>query len=487
MRFSSTALTSWGTPDDPKKSRINDATNASDCVARKGVWEADKSQCRVYPFAEKVASIVEIGNRIYIGGSFTDLLDVKNGDHKNRTLSGVPLDYVAELDTNGMAVSGSAFNANVTLDGPVRAVQRSADGRRLYVGGEFNRVNGEIHRRIVALEVATGQIDRTFSPPEPNAYVSSIVEHGSRVYVGGAFNSLGSTARPGLAALHLDGGVDTGFVPPPRYTGRFEGQAGKRIDNPTSGDTMGTVDSLLVTRDGRYLMVGGSFLHFGYDEAADPDHEHSGLIAVDPATGGLTPWQPVQSSSRPGFGMTNYPGDPKAIGINASQMIFTASGGAGGRVIAFTPGGKSEPLWRGGVDGDVLGVGATQDRVYLVGHFDHAVPDPGDDCLEYRDLDPGPGVSMGVLCDKANPTRHLVAWDARGEIVNGKNTGKAVLDSGERAFTAQANTSEGPYTVHIGANRMYVGGNFTEVASTPTASGAQQFKQPGLAVYPPLQ
>ena len=484
MRFSSTALTSWGTPDDPEKSRINDAGTPEECVARKGVWEAPQAQCRVFPYAQKVASVVEIGDRVYIGGSFTDLLDVKNNDHRNRTLSGVPLDYVAELDTNGNAVIGSAFNTNVSFDKAVRVVQRSADGRRLYVGGEFNRVNGEIRRRLVALDVATGQIDRTFNPPEPNAYISTIVEHGSRVYLGGAFTNLGSTARPGLAALNLNGSVDTGFVPPPRYVGRFEGQAGKRIDNPTSGDTTGTVDSLLVTRDGRYLMVGGSFLHFGYDDTTDPDHEHSGLIAVDPATGGLTSWQPFQSSSRPVFGMTNYPGDPKAIGINAAQMIFTASGGAGGRVIAFTPGGSDKPLWRGGVDGDVLGVAATQDRVYLVGHFDHAVPDPNDPCLEFRTLPTG---GQGVLCDKGNPSRHLVAWDARGEVVNGKNTGKAVLDSGERAFTAQANTSEGPYAVHIGANRMYVGGNFTEVASSAKANGAEQFKQPGFAVYPPLQ
>jgi hypothetical protein len=33
---------------------------------------------------------------------------------------------------------------------------------------------------------------------------------------------------------------------------------------------------------------------------------------------------------------------------------------------------------------------------------------------------------------------------------------------------------------------MYVGGNFTEVASTPVANGGQSIKQPGFAVYPPL-
>ncbi len=58
-------------------------------------------------------------------------------------MSGLPMDYLAELDTDGNAVPGSAFNANVRLDGPVRALVRSPDGQRLYVGGEFNQVNGE--------------------------------------------------------------------------------------------------------------------------------------------------------------------------------------------------------------------------------------------------------------------------------------------------------------------------------------------------------
>ena len=226
-------------------------------------------------------------------------------------------------------------------------------------------------------------------------------------------------------------------------------------------------------------MVGGSFLHFGWSHDDDPGHTHSGLIAVNPETSDLTSWQPESSSSgssgsRPVFGMTAYPGNPKDVGINAPDLIFAAAGGAGGRAVAWTPGGSSTALWRGGVDGDALAVAATRERLYLVGHFDYARPDPKDPCLAI----------VPVSCPTDTPNRHLVAWDVRGEVVNGKNTGKAVFDPG---FTAQANTSEGPYAVLIGANRMYVGGNFTEVASTPVGTGGQPIKQPGFAVYPGLQ
>jgi hypothetical protein len=477
MRFSSTALTSWGTLADPDKSRINDATTPEECVRRDGVWEAP-GQCRVYPYAQKVADIVEIGDRVYIGGSFKDLVDVKNNDPKNRTPSGVPMDYLAELDTNGNAVPGSAFNAKVSLDGIVRTVERSPDGRRLYVGGEFNKVNGEVHRRIVALDPATGEIDRSFNPPEPSRYVSTIVQHGSQIYIGGAFEQMGSTPRGGVAALNLDGTLNVQFVPPPRYSGRLEGQTATQVENPTS-EVTGLVESLLVTRNGQYLLVGGTFLHFGFDHAADSNHLHAGLIALDPTTGALATWQPVQSSNddskrRPVFGMANYPGNPRDLGIASDLLFFAAAGGAGGRVIAWAPGIKDTPLWRGGVDGDAMAVAATQDRVYLVGHFDNAVADPGAQCLKV----------VPVTCPGTSPDRHLTAWDVRGERNSlGKNTGLGVLDE---SYTAQANTSEGPYTVHVGANRMYVGGNFTEVANAPVANGTPSPKQPGFAAYPPL-
>ena len=83
------------------------------------------------------------------------------------------------------------------------------------------------------------------------------------------------------------------------------------------------------------------------------------------------------------------------------------------------------------------------------------------------------------------PHRHLVAFDARGERQAGnpsKFTCNSVVDP---TFTAQADTSEGPFTAFIGVNRLYVGGNFYWVASTPTANGGQRVKQPGFAAYPP--
>ena len=113
-----------------------------------------------------------------------------------------------------------------------------------------------------------------------------------------------------------------------------------------------------------------------------------------------------------------------------------------------------------------MAVAATATRVYLVGHYDHEVPDAGDPCLK---LSPQPPDGhMGVSCPNGTAHRHLAAFDA----ANG------ALDP---SFTAQANTNEGPQVAYAGVHYLYVGGNFEDVSDTP---GANYRSQPGLAIYP---
>jgi hypothetical protein len=107
---------------------------------------------------------------------------------------------------------------------------------------------------------------------------------------------------------------------------------------------------------------------------------------------------------------------------------------------------------------------ATTDRVYLVGHYDHEVPNANDPCLKPS---PQPNGQMGISCPHGTPHRHLAAFDA--------HTGN--LDP---MFTAQADTPEGPDVAYVGASHLYVGGNFTKVTDTP---GGKYRPQPGLAVY----
>ncbi|HEV3364654.1 MAG TPA: hypothetical protein VG795_11065, partial [Acidimicrobiia bacterium] len=165
-------------------------------------------------------------------------------------------------------------------------------------------------------------------------------------------------------------------------------------------------------------------------------------------------WQPAFDPPRPVFGVTVWPGD----GVS----VVAATGGRGGTAQFFTPSRGKSPVWIGRVDGDATDVVATRERVYMVGHWDHGVPDKSDPCLRH----------VPVSCPNGTPHRKLIAYVAR--------TGET-----DASFTAQANTETGPYVALVGAHHLYVGGDFTEVGPVrelrPQGGFAafNQIEQPG--------
>jgi hypothetical protein len=447
MPFSSTAIATWQTPLDPN--RLNSS----------GVPD----------YAQEVDAVAQFGNRVFIGGQFTNLLDA------NGTAANPPIAYLAELDaTTGAPIPGSTWTANAAPSGGnvspslprgtgyVHALAVSPDGKRLYVGGEFTKIGGQQMPRLAALDINTGKLDPTFSPPTPSAYVNAVLPANGHVYIGGAWKTLAGVAEPDVAALHdTDGSLDPTFVGPQDFGGVFTSHTGARTEDPcyAAGTTpcpsglpayTAVVDSLGVTADGATLMAGGNFLHYG-KAPGDPawDYKnHAGLVALDAHTGAMTTWQPF--SSRPGFAMATSPVDPTGV--------YVAAGGGGGALLKYVVGNASgKPVWKTTVDGDATGIAVTAARVYLVGHYDHICQ--GDA------LTPNTG-GTGLNCAQDGPVhRHLAAFDHGG-----------VLDS---TFNGQANTPEGPDAVAIGPAGLYVGGNFTKVMDQ---NGARN--QGGFALFP---
>jgi hypothetical protein len=429
MPFSSTAIASWQTPPDP---------------ARAG-------------YAQEVDAIAQYGNRVFIGGQFTNLLDA------NKAPANPPIAYLAELDaTTGAPIPGSSWTANASPDGNVHGLAVSPDGKRLYVGGEFRNIGGQRIERLAALDINTGKADTSFLPPTPSAYVNAILPANGRVYIGGAWKTLGGVSQPELAALHdTDGSLDTAFVAPQDFGGIYETHSGKPTEDacnlpgattPCTPTLTGVVGTLALTGDGSTLMVGGNWLHFG-KAPGDPawDYKnHGGLVALDPNTGSLTAWQPY--SSRPGFSVAASPIDAHAV--------YEAAGGGGGVLVKYVVGNATgKPVWKSTVDGDATGVAVTATRVYLVGHYDHICQ--GDKLTSNTG-------GTGLNCSVDGPVhRHLAVFDHNG-----------VLDP---TFTGQANTPEGPDAVAIGPNGLYVGGNFTAVANQ---AGGGVRTQGGFALWP---
>ena len=384
--------------------------------------------------AGRVLALAEAGNMVFVGGEFAGAArpgTAPDGDPACQPganpLSGpstcVLRPYLFALDAN----TGTLLDWDAHPDGAVLSLQASPDGRQLYVGGRFTTIGGAPAGNIALLDIATATQVSTFHPPTADSGIHALALHDGTLYIGGSFRRLSAgggagqpVTVPGVAALDaVTGEVRAGFPQAQNTGGRFVGHTG----TPTEDGQPGVVYDMAVSGDGRTVYVAGDFLHFG---------GQGGLLALDSGTGAPAHWQPAFDRPRPAFGVTVWPGD--------GASVVASTGGPGGSIQFFNPAKGSSPVWVGRTDGDATDVVATTALVYGVGHWDHGVPDKNDPCLRH----------VPVTCLDGTPHRKLIAFDARTGVT-------------DAAFTAQANTPQGPYVALVGAHHLYVGGDFTEV------------------------
>src|SRR5581483_4121377 len=257
--------------------------------------------------SQKVHAVLEAGNDIYVAGEFTNLVDPSHVTDSNPTTNpsswdgtptSPPIPYLAQLDvTTGAPPANSAFNAAVQPNCKIQsagvpcgvfALALSPDGTILYFGGNFDSIGGGRSPKIAAIDVATGRLDPHWQPPTITSEVEALVVHNGLLYLGGAFTTVDGTARAHLAALDLtsSGGLDAS------HGGSLDPRFGASLtvypdyySGPGAITKVGnnTVHSLALTADGSTLIAGGDFTDMA---------THKGLVALDPATGNLTVWQP---------------------------------------------------------------------------------------------------------------------------------------------------------------------------------------------------
>jgi hypothetical protein len=392
-------------------------------------------------FAEEVRTMALDGNRLFLGGFFHGLVDGSRSPVSPKTA------FLAVLDASNGRQSDQAFALNAAPNGTVESFAVSPERNRLYVGGRFSRIGGGSANRLAALDLRTGKLDPTFKAPALDGDVRSIALSGGRLFIGGQFLRVGSTKFAGVAALDAgDGSLVPGWTPPTNNGGSFIKKAGTATER-----SQGIVYTIAVAAGGRLLIVGGTFQHLGSTRAEDPKAQrYGGLIALNTSDGRVASWRP--RNDRPVFGLAVAPN---------SQTAYTAAGGSGGWVQAFSPGGQDGPRWTGRVDGDVLGITATDKRIYVGGHFDAEVPNLNDDCLKH----------IPTHCVKTGSHhRHLVAFNTNGKA--------------DSSWTAQADTPEGPTFLLAGPKALYVGGNFTNTLDKSALDGGKGIQHPGFALFP---
>lgn len=251
----------------------------------------------------RAVAVSEDGSTVFLGGLFT-------------TAGGQPRANLAAVD----AVTGEALASwRADTAGAYPDVNSLAvDGNRLYVGGRYTGIDGTTRKRLVAVDVTTGQVITGFNPA-PNGNVREVVvsPDGTKVYAGGAFGKIGGQDRLSHAAeLLATTGAATSFNPgSPNASGnvvtieispdgsRFfyttENNVLLAFDPPSNTPAWtrkfsGNIQVMAASSSGE-LYLGGHFVQDVATKAKRPN-----FASVRWADGQLTPWAPAATGGKLG-------------------------------------------------------------------------------------------------------------------------------------------------------------------------------------------
>ncbi len=98
--------------------------------------------------------------------------------------------------------AGDITALNPAVNGEIMGVQATGDGSTVWIVGSFSSVNGVTARGIAKLNVFTGALDRSFSPPAFDGRINQVLVRGDRLYVTGRFLNVAGQPQALLAALN---------------------------------------------------------------------------------------------------------------------------------------------------------------------------------------------------------------------------------------------------------------------------------------------
>ena len=150
------------------------------------------------PCATEVAALQAGDGVLYVGGRFGR--------------SGATSRHDAAAFLTG---SGALTAWNPTPGDRVNTVAVAGGGARVYLGGEFTSVNGQVRQGVAALDATTGQLDPTFSADTDNEVLDlALSTDRTRLFLAGSFLTVRGVSRPRLASVvATTGSVDSLFRP----------------------------------------------------------------------------------------------------------------------------------------------------------------------------------------------------------------------------------------------------------------------------------
>jgi len=204
---------------------------------------------------------VVVGNTVYVAGKFTTARPAGAAAGTNTVTRNNLLAY--NIETGNLITSFAP-----SLDAQAFNIAKSPDGSRIYVVGDFTKVDGNPYYRIAAFSTATGQVIPSFKPIL-SSQARSVVATNTTVYVGGTFKTVGNQVggqittynRNYIAAVNASNGGVTSWAP----------------------STDASVEALAISPDGSKVYAGGRFTSLA-------GTARRGLGAVNASTGASLPF-----------------------------------------------------------------------------------------------------------------------------------------------------------------------------------------------------
>ncbi len=222
-----------------------------------------------------------------------------------RFLGGTPMVNLAAMNTSdGSPVAGFSSPLSRTSSFLINSLALS--GTTLYAANSAG--SGSL---VIAVNGQTGAVDTSFAGPTMNGYPVALIASGDTLYVGGQFNTIDGSSRQDLAALDLPGGsLDTSFAPPLTYNSSGLGVTaldlvggtlyfgGNDLDfNGSSTRTVGAVSTADGSLDAAFaptlsgtvqaLTDAGGTLYVGGGFSAPAAADNQGLVGLSLTNGSL--------------------------------------------------------------------------------------------------------------------------------------------------------------------------------------------------------
>jgi hypothetical protein len=288
-----------------------------------------------------VRAYAQVGRTIYAGGLFREVQDPA------RTTTYARQNFVA-FDSE----TGVISPLNLSFDGTVGAIEATADGTALFIGGAFSRVNGITRRGILKYDLVNDRVDPTFAPTGMRTVHDIKLANGA-VIAAGNFTKK-------VMALDPTTGADTGAI-------------AITVAGVVNPDDETRVRHIAVSPNGTRLVATGNFT------TVNGQSRRRAFMLNLGSTATLSTWH------APRFDVTCVAGGSRlesAQGVDfspdGSYFVIVATGGptgtngvcdAAARFETANVSATAAPTWINWTGGDTLySVAVTGPAVYVGGH-----------------------------------------------------------------------------------------------------------------------